>query len=55
MPITEDPPSFPAATLGKIMSDVWTAAVSAGVLTWLTPTWSTTVDSDGVAWDRDLK
>lgn len=47
-------PGFPAATLGTMMSDIRTAALALGSpLAWLTPTWSTTLDSDGVAWDQN--
>lgn len=46
-------PGFEAATLGLMMSDVRTAALAAGApLAWLTPTWTTTNDSDGAAWDE---
>jgi len=46
-------PGFDAATLGKMLDDVRTAAIAVGSpLSWLTPTWTTTVDSDGAAWDQ---
>lgn len=48
-------PGFPEATLGEIMNDLRTAALAQGVLAWITPTWTDSLDSDGVAWDRDLK
>lgn len=48
-------PGFPEATLGFMMNDVRVAAVAQGVLTWITPTWTTTVDSDGNAWDQNRK
>ena len=47
-------PGFDADTLGKMVDDVRTAAIAVGSpLSWLTPTWSTTLDSDGNAWDQD--
>ena len=47
-------PGFDADTLGKMLDDVRTAAIAVGSpLSWLTPTWSTTLDSDGAAWDQD--
>lgn len=47
-------PGFDADTLGKMVDDVRTAAIAVGSpLSWLTPTWSTTLDSDGAAWDQD--
>jgi len=48
-------PGLPADKLGKIMNDIRVAAVANGVLGWLTPTWTTTLDSDLVAWDQNLK
>ncbi|MDP9144497.1 MAG: right-handed parallel beta-helix repeat-containing protein, partial [Actinomycetota bacterium] len=49
-------PGFPAATLGLMMSDIRTAALAAGApLAWITPTWTTTLDSDGAAWDSARK
>lgn len=47
-------PGQAAATLGKMCDDIRTAALAVGSpLTWLIPTWSTTLDSDGVAWDQE--
>lgn len=49
-------PGQDAATLGKMVDDVRTAAIAVGSpLAWLTPTWTTTLDSDLVAWDAVRK
>jgi hypothetical protein len=48
-------PGAEAATYGAIMSDILAPIQANGVLTWLTPTWSDTLDSSGQVWDRNLQ
>lgn len=48
-------PGAAAATYGDIMLQLRTAAIaSSAPLSWLTPTFSATLDSDGAAWDQTL-
>lgn len=48
-------PGFDEDTYGKIMGDLLDAVQAAGYLTWVTKTWSDTLDSAGNAWDRDVQ
>lgn len=48
-------PGFDEDTYGKIMGDLLDAVQAAGYLTWVTRTWSDTLDSAGNAWDRDVQ
>lgn len=45
----------PASKLGKIFNDVLVPINANGRLTWVFPTWTATLDSAGVGWDRDLE
>lgn len=46
-------PGGPASKYGKMMLDVFAPIQANGVLSWVTPTWTATHDSAGVAWDQD--
>lgn len=47
-------PGFPPATYGQILLEILAAAQLQGYLTWLVPTFTALVDSDGVVWDQLL-
>lgn len=47
-------PGGPPAPLGEIATDLLAPMVARSVLDWMTETWSDTLDSASVAWDRSL-
>jgi hypothetical protein len=47
-------PGYEARTLGEILSMMHDALQTQGIFTWVTRTFTNTLDSNGVPWDREL-